>query len=260
MQLHLLACVLLFIYRKHPRVTYFLSLGLSLLGAVTMVLVISYLELTPPSLVHILYYTNHKTVPEVTRYFFSSPWLQAMPFFLGTFLGQLLLEGKVVPLPRTVTRFLWILSSIIAIVVPFASYSKAQDLKSVIATTDYVDSVSMTLSLYLYSLSIFWFFYQCLLNPQNTLSRFLSSPIFQPFSRLSFCVYMSHFCLLWFDTYQQRASINVANIHELMRIMNNNLIVAYLLALWLYFVFEAPSVRLMKLFLRKKSTEKSKIQ
>lgn len=188
---------------------------------------------------------------DIGWWFFFAPWTQAIPFFMGTFLGQLLLDGKVRPLSIGWSRTLSWLAGVIVLLVPINTYYDSQSMESVTKGNDFSETIPLIIACILFCLSIFWFLYQSLASPSNWLTKFFGAKIFQPFSRISFSLYMCHWYPIWYNVANVRNPINLANMHELMKIITMNFVHTFLLALLLHVTFEAPSVRLLKLFFLK---------
>ena len=65
------------------------------------------------------------------------------------------------------------------------------------------------------SLSIAWILYQCAVNSQNAVSRFLSAKVFQPLSRLSFSVLLMQMPVILFNDLQTRKLVSLSGINAL---------------------------------------------
>jgi hypothetical protein len=74
------------------------------------------------------------------------------------------------------------------------------------------NAMIVSLMLLLWSSSMSWIIYNCAINRAGILTRILSANYLQPFSRLSFCAYLSHLMLIWFNVQQVRHPITTNTI------------------------------------------------
>ena len=114
---------------------------------------------------------------------------------------------------------IWISVICICIAIPLSTYpSVHQD--SDPNSNSIMDAIIFSLKYILWSMSISWILYNCALNRAGILVKIFSANILKPFSRLSFCSYLSHLMLIWFNIYQVRYPIhtNIVTIVSLNKI------------------------------------------
>lgn len=190
---------------------------------------------------------------------YLTPFNHLVPYFTGAIIGQMLLEKKIIRFSNLVSRLFWTLSAVIIAFLFFGTYMQLQEPAE--SMTIYLPSTVTTAVLIFimtcaWSFSNGWIVYNCATQPSNPVSRFLSAPIFQPFSRLSFAFYLAHICSLWFTVLQARSPVAVTFI-SLLQLVSCSIMMTTFLAYLLFLTFDAPSVRLVKLFIGGKQKFKS---
>ena len=101
---------------------------------------------------------------------------------------------------------IWISVICICIAIPLSTYpSVHQD--SDPNSNSIMDAIIFSLKYILWSMSISWILYNCAINRGGILLKMSSAKFFQPLSRLTFCMYLTHVMLIWFNVYQVRYPI-----------------------------------------------------
>mgnify|MGYP007002773047 CR=1 FL=1 len=171
------------------------------------------------------------------------------PYFVGAIVGQMLLEGVVLKISPKVTKFIWTACFAITVVLFTHTYSPLQvpvEEMVIFMPGTMTTAVTLFTGVLLWSAVCGWTFYQCAVDPQNALARFLSAQIFQPFSRLSFCLFLGHFMTTWFNALQTRTTVTMTG-NGMFQLVCSSLVLSYLIAYYLYLTFEAPFDNLVKL-------------
>lgn len=141
--------------------------------------------------------------------------MQFTSYFLGAIVGQALLEKRKLSLPAPIITLFHVLTAVIFLGYPFLPYFLLQQDLVFLANPTLVNAIQYPLYLSLWSAANAWFFYYCSANSSNVIARFLSAKIFQPFSRLSFSIYLVHLMTIWYNAHQTRTTISFANMNEL---------------------------------------------
>ena len=164
-------------------------------------------------------------------------------------------------------RLLWTLSTLMLVLIPFSTYPYATDESKVEGDSTLLNAFMLALMSLVWSLSNGWMVYQCAINPNNPLARALSAGVFQPLSRLSFCLYFCHGALIWYNAHQTRgtyylnlnSSVSilksdkiVSNFFLQIGTISHTLVESIMAAYFLYVTFDAPSIGLLKLFFKKR--------
>lgn len=215
MQIHLVSFILLVVYVRSSRATYWTCLAFIILGIGSIFLVVSGLQVATVSKVQIIGFTQLPIPNGSVKYLFFSPWLQLIAYFTGAILGLVFLENRQLILSKFQEKFCWGLSIFFFVMIPTASFFDEINVNTVNGDNSIQDALKMAIVSFIWTLTIVWFIYQCFVNGNNFLARFLSAPVFQPFSRLSFSFYMVHLTTIWYNVLQTRTPINNANSHEI---------------------------------------------
>ena len=190
---------------------------------------------------------------------YLTPYNHFIPYFIGAILGQMLLEKKIIQFSNVVSKLFWTLSIVVIVFLFTGTYMQLQEPAESISI--YLPS-TVTTAVLIFTMTCAWSFtngwivYNCATQPMNPINRFLSASIFQPFSRLSFSFYLCHICSLWFTVLQTRSPVSVTFI-SLLQLVSCSILITTFLAYLLFLTFDAPSVRLVKMFIGGKQTFKS---
>ncbi|KAH9394063.1 hypothetical protein TYRP_021191 [Tyrophagus putrescentiae] len=95
-------------------------------------------------------------------------------------------------------------------------------------------------------------------QPSWALARFLSAPIFQPLSRLSFSVYLVHYVVIPYSVVRSGTVLHLEHAGEFEKLLYLVIVYSLLLAYLFHAVFEVPSANLLKLIFKSSQTEKLK--
>ncbi|OTF76601.1 hypothetical protein BLA29_003302, partial [Euroglyphus maynei] len=139
---------------------------------------------------------------------------------------------------------IWIILGPLFLMQPFGSYSFIDSDKPV--DDPLVSAIIFGLVRSIWSLGIFWLCLQCVQRQGGIIQRFLEAEIMQPFSRLSFSIYLVHIIPIWHYMFTIRQPIEVS-LYNLLFIGVGSGTIATLLAFCLYCTFERPYVRIMKI-------------
>lgn len=101
-----------------------------------------------------------------------------------------------------------------------------------------------------------WVIYQCAIEPENALARFLSAPVFQPLSRLTYGLFLGHLMTTWFNVMQTRTTVSLSS-NGLAQLVSSTLVQSLVIAYYLYLTWEVPFERLVKLLM---ATKKDRVK
>lgn len=271
MQIHLVAFVLLMVYVRSSRASYWTCLAFMVAGVFSIILVVWVLEVSSVTKVQVIAYTALPIPNGSVKYLSFSSWMQLIPYFAGAILGLMFLENRRLQLSRFQERLGWTLAIFFFFAIPFASYFEEKSVDTVTGGKSLQDVTALLVASFLWVFANVWFVYQCYVNNRNPLARFLSAPVFQPLSRLSFSFYMVHLMTIWYNVLQTRSPINIVTDHETVIILSLSritiinyqylqyknisftLIQSFFLGMLLYATFEAPSINLIKLYFQKEN-------
>lgn len=251
MQIHLVAYVLLVIYASRgSRATYIASvLFISLQFAALAGTLLS--GWARPVLFHHYPFTLD-IFPEYiynARVMYLPAFNHLVPYFVGAIIGQALLEGVTLRLSPRATKLLWtvclFLTGFLFTHTYFLMQGPEEEMTIYLPGTMTTAVLLFTMTL-TWSLVCGWMVYQCAIDPGHPVARFLSAQIFQPFSKISFCLFLGHFMTTWFNVLQTRTTISLS-ANGLVQLVSSTLVQGFVIAYYLYLTWDAPFVNLTKL-------------
>ena len=146
----------------------------------------------------------------VEFYFFNH--FQA--YFAGMLIAGLLNLRTKKTLKRHIKRIFWWTSIGIIIALPFSTYPFIQ-MEEIPANFLSLSYTGIKRTLWIASIS--WIIFASSSFSKNSITaRILSAKIFQPFSRLTFCIYLVHSVVIWVYTYTSRSLHPIAHFNAVM--------------------------------------------
>uniref|UniRef100_T1KZX0 Nose resistant-to-fluoxetine protein N-terminal domain-containing protein n=1 Tax=Tetranychus urticae TaxID=32264 RepID=T1KZX0_TETUR len=140
------------------------------------------------------------TFPQVEEFwndfivnFFWKPYIHGPPFFSGLYLGYLIARKKYIKLTKNVSILAWVMVILALFTVLHAPYPLAIGKTWSKWTVMIYESTSRVI----WSLSVSWIIYASASGHGGLIDKFLSLPIFIPFARISYAVYLSHLILIF---------------------------------------------------------------
>ncbi|XP_044593222.1 O-acyltransferase like protein-like [Cotesia glomerata] len=185
MQLFLLSPLIFYPLYKKPK------LGLSILFAAIIASII-----TPAVVVAVNKFTIAWTLAgdldrkiDMMLYFYLVTYTHAGPWLLGVLVGYLLAADRRIPGPR-VRKMGWILTILAFMfsIFTFRIYQSADYHWNIYWETFYAG-----LSQHIWAFGVCWIIYVSVLGHGGFIAKFLSLPIYTPFSRMSYSIYLIHF-------------------------------------------------------------------
>ncbi|XP_050100835.1 O-acyltransferase like protein [Anopheles aquasalis] len=237
MQFYVIAIVLLMLSSRHFRVAagmLFVCLGGSWLLSM-------YFSL------HYRY--THKVADPFESFdiLYDKPWQRIGPYIVGMITGYILYRRpkapKIVPPLRLL---LWTLSTGILIALIFGVWNGEL---SVQWTALYV-SVGHTA----WGLALMWITLSCCWGYSSFVNGLLSYRGFFPLSRLAYCTYLIHPVVMMATSFQLEAPMHLQHV-LIITAFFGNAVISFLIAFGMSLMFEAPVIKLLKLFFQKPSPQ-----
>uniref|UniRef100_T1KZX1 Nose resistant-to-fluoxetine protein N-terminal domain-containing protein n=1 Tax=Tetranychus urticae TaxID=32264 RepID=T1KZX1_TETUR len=125
--------------------------------------------------------------------YFMKPWTHGPPFFIGLYLGYLVAKKKYIKITKNVSMFAQIMAIISMLIVLYAPYP----LTIGKTWSKWAVMVYESTSRVIWSLSVSWIIYASASGHGGFINKFLSLPIFIPFARISYAVYLSHSIIIF---------------------------------------------------------------
>ncbi|KAL7744528.1 hypothetical protein ACLKA6_017050 [Drosophila palustris] len=173
--------------------------------------------------------------------------VRASPWIIGLLFGYYLHvnRGKSFKLNRLTVWLGWIISLGLIFTSLFALYPYATNGKTL---TILDEAFYVTLTRIAWPLALVWIVFACKYGYGGLANSFLSSPMWQPLSKLSYCVYIWHVFIQNVYVGNTRTSSYFSNYHVMLRFWSD-FGFSLLLAYCMYVLVEAPSGGLQLLLL-----------
>ncbi|KAH8412946.1 hypothetical protein KR009_006919 [Drosophila setifemur] len=163
----------------------------------------------------------------------AAPWL--IGFLFGYFLH--LNRGRKFQLNRLVVWTGWILSLAMLFTSIFALYAAGQWIAPPLSTLK--ESLYYTLTRLAWPLAICWIIFACMQGYGGLANSFLSTPLWQPISRLSYSMYIWHMFVQEVNSRNVRTNTYFSN-YQVMLHFWLDFGFTLLMSLLMYIIFEAP--------------------
>ncbi|XP_017782126.1 PREDICTED: uncharacterized protein LOC108566646 [Nicrophorus vespilloides] len=236
MQLFILSPIILIPLKKFPK--YVLS-GLVLLTAISM-----------GGTFYIACYYNLRGLEQIgnmntlTKYYVTTH-TRAPPYLIGMIVGYFIYlckrPGGNFKINKILNVVLWLAS----LTVLFACTFAGTDLLNAEDYQKYLHASYLTFVRPSWAVALSWVVFSCVTDNGGLINKFLSMPIFQVMSRLTYSMYLIHYTLLSIFVLSQRTAIRFSD-GALMLEFWSNFAITFFLAVALSLTFESPIIVLEK--------------
>ncbi|XP_068152669.1 nose resistant to fluoxetine protein 6 [Drosophila tropicalis] len=236
MQLYIISPILLFIvykWGKKGAAVVFTFTMLMVACLFTIMITKNYSVLNPQGGGGDISHTTH------TR---TSPWL--VGFLFGYFLHAT--RGKTFKLNRFVAWLGWLFGLACLFVCIFAMYPYGTGKSKTIPILN--EAFFVSFSRVAWPVGLSWVVFACMQGYGGLANAFLSSPLWQPLSKLSFCIYMFHLVIQNLNAGRTRVNTYFSDYDMMLRFWQDfgfSVLLAYLM----YILIEAPCTGLETLLL-----------
>ncbi|KAH8304724.1 hypothetical protein KR044_007256, partial [Drosophila immigrans] len=176
----------------------------------------------------LIYYTTHAR---------ATPWLIGLLF--GYFLHNE--QGRRRRLPSWLVLLLWLISLTCLCLVIWIVYPFTQPAAEEI--TPLAGAFYVCCSRILWPLGLCWLIWACHSGRGGVINTLLSSSIWQPVSKLSYCLYIWHLLVETLNTARMRTSQHFSNYDAILRFWSD-FGITLLVAMFMFLCVETPFVRL----------------
>lgn len=174
--------------------------------------------------------------------FFWTPYPHAPSYFVGLVLGYFLYSRRVGKLTKTQVKYGWIAFAVCYLSILFGTYSWNNNAPYARLTS----TVYYNLSQVFWSFATGWAILACAMGHGGWLNGFLSSPVFVPLGRATYMTYLSHMLIVM--SYPAKMNLLIEPSYVVfLYIFISNLILSYVLGIFLTLVYESPILHLQKL-------------
>ncbi|XP_059481023.1 nose resistant to fluoxetine protein 6-like [Neocloeon triangulifer] len=181
---------------------------------------------------------------------------RASPYIIGLALGYIFyrLNTTKVKLSKVTVAAGWALCLAVLYAVVFGSYDIFQYGR---------ENDSMEAALYgglhrpAWALAVGWIIFACNCGYGGWITTFLSARVFQPLSKLSYSIFLTHYIVLMVNTGRMRTAVYVDE-YTLLHMFLGDILLVFAISLVLYLFVEAPLFELVKIcYGHKKGNRKS---
>ncbi|XP_050465551.1 nose resistant to fluoxetine protein 6-like isoform X2 [Cataglyphis hispanica] len=206
-------------------------LGALLIGSIIITGYISYIYEYIPTL-------NEQW--RLLHVFYFSPWTRIGPYIIGIITGYIVRKlNKKLALKKKTVIFCWCLGSACIIFVLLGLYK--QNVSILYA------AVYVALSRTLWAIGIAWIVIACFTKHGGIVNQLLSSKVFIPFSKLSYCVYLIHPVVIQSIRLSSETSVHL-ELLPMIIMSAGYLVISYVCAYVLALMAEIPYILLMQMF------------
>ncbi|XP_074109043.1 uncharacterized protein LOC141533851 [Cotesia typhae] len=181
---------------------------------------------------------------DMMLYFYIVAYTRAGPWVLGVLLGYILATGRRLPTPGG-RKLGWILA-ILAFLYSFFTYRIYQ--QDDYEWNIYWETFQAAFARHFWAFGVCWIIYVSALSHGGILSKFLSLPIYLPFSRLSYSMYLLHYQIQTIKIASSRIPAYFSDVQMVERFIND-LVICFFSGFVFSLVFESPFLVLEKLIL-----------
>ncbi|XP_031634993.1 O-acyltransferase like protein-like [Contarinia nasturtii] len=179
--------------------------------------------------------------------------LRFSPWLIGICGGYILHESrkKTIRIPKLVNLLGWIISFSLMTTAIFANSPSIQLNNN--KTSALNQALCESLSRVAWAIALLYIIFACVHNCGGVINWFLSNPLWQPISRLSFPIYLIHFpVVVYFHaTMKSTPHISEATTYH---IFFGDFVTTFILSIFAALAFELPVVELEKLIFKKQRT------
>ncbi|XP_044737108.1 nose resistant to fluoxetine protein 6-like isoform X2 [Chrysoperla carnea] len=244
MQFYIFAPMLLVPIAKWPKITNYLLSSLVIIFVIIPTMVAwkySFLALEKVQF-------NGDFDPVYDHIYYRQPYTRAAPWLLGLLLGHILFnnKNKKIIINKMLVTFLWIISIGIMLYTIFGFYHEAQP--------DYeydrvFNSLFIGLHRVAWAAGLSWIIFACIHGYGGPVNWFLSLPLFQVLSRLTYSIFLTHFWLQIAHKNSTQMPYIFSNMH-LWYLVCGNLLTTLIISVFWTLTFEAPFVVLDNLLIK----------
>jgi len=188
--------------------------------------------------------------------FYKKPWNRFQPYIMGLVLGTILhrTKGKKLPsLLRKLHLVVWAVAAGLALVTIYGptQWNLTKDITIASPLNpDYPNQATRAFyngfSKISWSLAVAWVIFACVKGLGGLVNSFLSWEFWIPLARLSYCIYLVQYTVIYWNNSQQDYSLNYSNRLFAYAAVSNFALCAFIAMIFML-LFEAPFLHLEKL-------------
>ncbi|XP_065346551.1 O-acyltransferase like protein-like [Cloeon dipterum] len=182
------------------------------------------------------------SLPDYWFWCYIMPWMRAQPYLVGMALGWFMSKPRKVPFNRLWAVVIWLLNTACVLTVLFTialAYRPEHPYNETEA------AFYNSLHRLMWGLNIAWIIYACSNGLGGPINSILSWNYWQPLSKLSYCIFLTHMFIIFSDIGLNRTPAYFSQAYMTHSILGD-LVLAIPFSMLLYLTTEAPSVILIR--------------
>ncbi|CAH1378595.1 unnamed protein product [Tenebrio molitor] len=244
MQLFLVSPIILVLMRQWPIWGYILLTILSVLSMVASFLIGWFFELDGQLSGNI-----SGNITDYMEYYYMPTHTRMVPYLIGVMLGYAIYKmktsGKTPKINTIVVILGWILSLGVMAACIYGGHTLQFTEYDKLANSFYISLMRPA-----WAIAICWVIFACVTDHGGPINQFLSLPIFQILSRLSYSIYLVHYSFIFMTNFYTRSSLHFSDYNAFHKFWGDLAFSLAIAVVWTL-VFESPIIVLEKVLLKK---------
>ncbi|KAF2881929.1 hypothetical protein ILUMI_24244 [Ignelater luminosus] len=204
-QLFLLSPLILLPLKRWPKV------GLALTGFLTVCSIITSFTVGWIDELYGFIMANQNN--DYMKHYYIQPHTRAAPWLMGIILGYIIFDIKQKRSKISINTFINILLWLVALSILLACVFTGQNmLEDTYVYDKFANAVYIALMRPGWALGVSWVIFACITGHGGPINWFLSLPVFQVLSKLTYSMYLIHFTMLYIISAQTRISTYFSNL------------------------------------------------
>ncbi|KAF2898405.1 hypothetical protein ILUMI_07770 [Ignelater luminosus] len=186
------------------------------------------------------------------RHYYIVPHTRAAPWLMGIILGYIIFDIKQKRSKISINTFINILLWLVSLAILLACVFTGQNtLEDTYVYDKFTNAVYIALLRPGWALGVSWVMFACITGHGGPINWFLSLPVFQVLSKLTYSMYLIHYTLLYILSAQTRISIYFSNL-QMMYVFWGDFAFTLGAAVIFTLAFESPIIMIEKIIFGKK--------
>ncbi|XP_078490206.1 LOW QUALITY PROTEIN: O-acyltransferase like protein-like [Ciona intestinalis] len=186
---------------------------------------------------------------------YTTPWCRIGVYVIGMMTGYLLYTIKRIKMNKIIVLCGWVVASGTGLALVYGLIGTVEKLGTLEPN---VSAFYLAVCRPLWALCLSWVVIACTYGYGGPVTRILSHPIFQPFSRLTYTAYLIHLLVLYWYLCVQEALLHFSLVN-MVYIYLGTLVITFSFSFLVSMCVEWPLLRLQKMLLQPPSKAKVKI-
>ncbi|KXZ75923.1 hypothetical protein TcasGA2_TC031628 [Tribolium castaneum] len=244
MQLFLVSPLLLILMRQWPVWGFITTSVLSILSIISSFLIGWFFELNGQMTGNI-----SGNLSDYMKYYYMPTHTRMTPYLMGLMLGyaisKLKTTGKKIKIHKMLVLLAWVFSLVLMAVCLYAGHTLQFTEYDRLANSFYIALMRPT-----WSFAVCWVIFGCVMGLGDPINKFLSLPIFQILSRLSYSIYLVHYSFIFMTNFTTRSPLHFSDYYAFHKFWGDLTFSLAIAIVWTL-IFESPIIVLEKMLFKK---------